>query len=80
MDIKLIHGRFTPQESLDLISRLIQVKIDFHLEKIHQSSMEEDVKMRESKIKALQLQMNSVREHLHNREQRVDIDSHIQIG
>jgi len=80
MDIKLIHGRFTPQESLDLISRLIQVKIDFHLEKIHQSSMEEDVKMRESKIKALQLQMNSVREHLHNREQGVDIDSHIQIG
>lgn len=54
MKIQLIHGKFEAQEALELVSKLIHAKIKFHENRITNACSEEDIKMRESKIKLLQ--------------------------
>ena len=54
MKIQLIHGQFNAQDSLELVSKMIAVKIKFHENRITNFCTEEDIKMRESKIKHLQ--------------------------
>jgi len=53
MNIKLLNGNFSKQDAMELITKFIQVKISFHESKIKQSHNEEDIKMRESRIKQL---------------------------
>ncbi|MGN6247888.1 MAG: hypothetical protein ACTHNG_06000 [Ginsengibacter sp.] len=54
MQLQLIKGTFTSKEALDLVEQLVQVKIKFHERKIDKSHNEEDVTMREKRIKELQ--------------------------
>lgn len=70
MNIQLIQGDFSSQEGLDIISKMIQVKIAYHESKISNNN-EEDIKFRESKIKRLQSDLMQLRtavqgkKHLH---------------
>ncbi len=61
MNIKLIDGQFQNQDALDIISSMIGIKIRFHEGKIQHSSSEEDIKMRENKIKFLQNELHQLR-------------------
>lgn len=61
MNIKLIDGQFQNQDALDIISSMIGIKIRFHEGKIQNSSNEEDIKMRENKIKFLQNELHQLR-------------------
>lgn len=54
MNLQLIKGSFTPDEALALLTQLVHVKIKFHESKIESSHNEEDIKMREGRIKQLQ--------------------------
>ena len=54
MNIQLIQGQFSAKDALDIITQMMHVKIKYHEEKIQHSSNEEDIKMRETKIKRLQ--------------------------
>jgi hypothetical protein len=54
MEFPLITGSFTPTEAIDLLSRLADVKIRFHEDKISKAASEEDISMREARIKVLQ--------------------------
>lgn len=54
MNIQLIQGQFSTKDALDIITQMMHVKIKYHEQKIHHSSNEEDIKMRETKIKRLQ--------------------------
>lgn len=54
MEFPLITGSFTPAEAIDLLSGLAEVKIRFHEAKISSATTEEDITMREARIKALQ--------------------------
>lgn len=54
MNIQLIQGQFSGKDALDIITKMMHVKIKYHEEKIQHSSNEEDIKMRETKIKRLQ--------------------------
>lgn len=54
MKIDLVNGDFTGTEALDLLSQLTAVKIKYHEQKIQQNLTEEDIKMRELRIKKLQ--------------------------
>ena len=54
MDIQLIKGEFNPNDALELITKMIEVKIKFHESKINTIHQEEDIKIREKKIKNLQ--------------------------
>ena len=80
MNVKLIHGSYTPQETVELLHQLIHVKIRFNEDKIGQSSSEEDIKMREERIKVLQHELAAVKQKLKSRIDRVDITSTIEIN
>ena len=54
MKIHLIKGQFSSKDALDIITKMINIKIKFQEEKIENSHNEEDIKMRETRIKILQ--------------------------
>lgn len=62
MNIELIKGDFTPSEALDILTQLVAVKIKFHERKIEKSDSEEDIKMRERRIRQLQQSMHDARQ------------------
>lgn len=62
MTIQLIKGDFTPAEALDLLTQLTAVKIKFHERKIAASDSEEDIKMRERRIRQLQQSVHEARQ------------------
>ncbi|HRG59902.1 MAG TPA: hypothetical protein PK323_13180 [Bacteroidia bacterium] len=59
--INLINGEFNKQDTLDLITQMINVKIKFHENKIINNNNEEDIKYRESKIKILQSELRKLK-------------------
>ena len=64
MDIQLIQGKFSAKDALDILTQMIHVKIKYHENKIQQSSNEEDIKMREIKIKRLQKDLFEAKNHI----------------
>lgn len=68
MELQLIEGVFNRHELMDIISRMIDVKINYHVDKIEKSSDEDDIKMRERKIRQLQETMHSCRQTLKNQD------------
>lgn len=51
--MQLIKGTYSKEDALEIIKQIIQVKIKFHEERIILSDSEEDIKMRERRIKDL---------------------------
>lgn len=76
MKIQLIHGKFEAQDALDLVSRLIHTKIKFHESRITNLCTEEDIKMRESKIKLLQKDLYEARIYI-STEKIINLESEI---
>lgn len=64
MELQLIEGVFNRGEILDLVARMVEVKIRYHEEKIEKSAGEDDIKMREKKIKQLQEELFQCRQTL----------------
>lgn len=54
MKIDLIKGLYATNDAISIITKMIDVKIKFQEEKIKNSDYEEDIKMRENRIKSLQ--------------------------
>ncbi|NBU80634.1 MAG: hypothetical protein EBS55_03160 [Flavobacteriaceae bacterium] len=79
MELKLIDGDFNQIETIDLLTQLYQVKIKFHEEKVKNSLNEEDIKMRERKIKSLQNNLAEARTYIKNENKNFHIDSVINI-
>lgn len=50
MKIQLFEGEFNSQDAIDLITKMIQIKIQYHEEKNESNSYEEDINRREAKI------------------------------
>jgi hypothetical protein len=76
MKIKIINGEFSKNEALDLIAKMIQIKIEFHENKIKNIYAEEDIKFREEKIKKLQKDLAELRNQL-KIDTKVFVDSEI---
>ncbi len=79
MEVKLITGSFEQREALDLITRLIDVKIRFHEERIRKSDQEEDIKQRESKIIRLQQDLFTIRQAFGRSDKRVSLDAELHV-
>ena len=79
MKIKLIEGSFDKQDALNLLSKFIKVKIDFHESKIDVDSNAEDVRMREQKIKKLQNNLMDLRNQINESTSGIIINSSIEI-
>lgn len=77
--LPLIRGTFSKEDALDLITHLIHVKIRFHEDRIRDTSSEEDIKMRESRIKELQRYLFETRESFRNMDGSISIESIINI-
>lgn len=80
MKIQLIQGEFTQREAIDIITRLIQVKIKFHESKITDAGDVETVKMREQRIKDLQFELQAVRAFIHTNGMSINLESAIQLA
>ncbi|NDB54123.1 MAG: hypothetical protein EB025_08660, partial [Chitinophagaceae bacterium] len=50
----------------ELITEMVNIKIQFHERKIAHSSSEEDIKHRENRIKQLQHQLSALRQAIRN--------------
>lgn len=61
MKIQLIDGHFSAADALELTTRMVQVKVRFLEDKIKGLEHEEDIKMREWRIKNLQNELAAVR-------------------
>ncbi len=64
MNLQLIKGEFTRAEAFDILTQLVAVKIRFHEGKIEKSHSEEDIKMREQRIRQLQQALHEVRRQM----------------
>jgi hypothetical protein len=79
MDIQLLKGNFSQSDALDILTQLVHVKIKFHESKIEKSDNEEDIKMRENRIKKL-LQDFYEAKQLILKQDRCDLNAEINIG
>jgi hypothetical protein len=73
MTIQLIEGQFSSQEAIDIITKMVHVKIKFHEDKIHADANEEDIEIREKKIKQLQKELLEVRNFLESKKNRIAV-------
>ncbi len=62
--MQLINGVYSKDDALDLVQQMFNVKLRFHETKISTSDSEEDIKMRERRIKELQKDLAGFRETL----------------
>jgi hypothetical protein len=79
MDLQLIKGTFQKNEAWDLIQKMIGLKIQYHEEKITSTMNEEDIKMRESRIKQLQKELTIFKKHLDSIEGPISISSNVEV-
>ncbi|RCR71447.1 hypothetical protein DUE52_00470 [Larkinella punicea] len=75
MEMQLIQGQFSAQDSIQLLTEMVHVKIKYHESKIGSNSSEEDVKMREKRIKTLQKDLFDLRQAIQSSSGPVSIDS-----
>ncbi len=80
MNITLIQGRYASAEALELVSKMIAEKIKFQESKISKSCNEEDIKMREGRIKALQNEFAAIKSAISTKKGMVSINSTIEIN
>ena len=77
MNLQLIQGQFSSMDAVDLITQMVNVKIKFHESKINNAHNEEDIKMREQRIKQLQLHLHECRSHIENQGGMITITSEL---
>lgn len=79
MQMQLINGQFNAIEAIGIITEMVQVKIKYHENKIKESHNEEDIKMRERKIKALQNELSLSRDYINKNLGSIFINSTINL-
>lgn len=79
MNIQLIQGQFETQEAISIITKMIDVKIKFHEDKIHSPANEEDIKMREKRIMKLQEELYQLRNYLLDKKSPIFLESVLNI-
>lgn len=72
---KLIQGKFSANDTIDIITQMVQVKIKFHESKITNTSNEEDSKLEEKRIKELQNELQNLRSNILSKGELVELSS-----
>ena len=80
MILSLIKGNFTSKEAIELITELIHVKIKFHENKIKLADQEEDIKMREKRIKQLQKELYEVKNYIDRKKGNISLFGEISLN
>ena len=79
MNIQLIQGQFGGKEAIELITQMIHAKVKFHENIISNDDSEEDIKMRENRIKQLQKDLFDARQYIEKKGENVSINASIEI-
>ena len=79
MELHLIDGQFSVTDAIAILTQLTEVKIKYHENKIKSSHNEEDIKMRERKIKKLQKELAESRDYIRNQTSNISINSTINL-
>lgn len=79
MELQLIKGHFGAQDAVEIITRMIDVKIKYHEGKITSESTMEDIKMRERRIKQLQKELFELRQHIDKKAGKISLNSTVTI-
>ena len=79
MNIQLIKGHFNAPEAIELITEMVQIKIRFLERKISLTHNEEDIKMRENRIRDLQKDLHTLRNFVMAQMGPVDLKSEITV-
>lgn len=79
MKIEIIKGAYSSSDARELLIRMVDAKIKFHESKINSSDNEEDIKMRENRIRKLQQDLHQVRQHLSQDDRSINLHSEISI-
>lgn len=79
MNIQLIQGKFGGKESIELITQMIHAKVKFHENIIGNNDNEEDIKMRENRIKQLQKDLFDARQYIEKKGENISITASIEI-
>jgi len=80
MNIQLIQGQFSNNDAIDIITQMINVKIKFHENKIAQYANEEDIKMRERRIKQLQKDLYEARKQIESQSSLISMVGDLEVG
>lgn len=64
MKIQLINGQFSPQDALQILTKMTHAKVSYHEQQIKTSDLEEDIKSREKRIRDLQNNLQEVRAYI----------------
>jgi hypothetical protein len=80
MKIQLLNGNFSGQEAMEILTKMIQVKIQFHEQKINEISGEEEIKMRENRIKKLQKELFEVRIFIERKKENLSLNCDINLN
>ena len=64
---------------IEIISQMVHIKIKFQEDKIHYSSSEEEIKMRETRIKQLQSDLSNMRKFVEQNGVTINIESEIKL-
>lgn len=70
MKLHLIDGHFSPQDALEIMTKMTEIKVRYHEHQIQTSDSEEDVKARENRIKTLQRNLQEARQYVAKEGQR----------
>jgi hypothetical protein len=79
MEFNLINGTYSRLEALEILSRMVQVKIEFHEDHILHTTDEEDRKMREQRIKELHSDLLRIRKKIEEAPGRIAISATVKI-
>ncbi|MBL7918943.1 MAG: hypothetical protein JNJ40_01435 [Bacteroidia bacterium] len=80
MTVNIIKGTFNKVEAISLLTKMIDVKIKFQEDKIHLTQNEEDIKMREMRIKQLQKELFETRHFIDNHPEPISIKAKIELS
>lgn len=80
MNIELISGTYNSNETLDLVTELVHVKIKYLEKKIESSMSEEEIKVRENRIKNLQREFYDFKQRINQKDGSCKIQSTIQLN
>jgi cob(I)alamin adenosyltransferase len=80
MNISLINGSFENKEAIDILTQLVNVKIKYHENKIHHAHNEEDIKMRERRIKELQKDLFELRNFIQHQKNNISLHCHVELS
>jgi hypothetical protein len=64
MKLQLIKGQFDAQDALDMLTTMTQIKVRYHERQIKAADSEEDIKLREKRIKDLQRDLQETRQYI----------------